>query len=348
MNLDLKDIERLYDEINFKERKVKEEDPENLSYEEKIIRSKMLIMESVEQFGIEKTYIAFSGGKDSSVLSHLIHSMYPEIPLVFANTGLELPELVKFVKKQRTLGKEVEILRPRKTFKQVLETYGFPIISKEVSMAISRYQNTKSPLQKRLRLFGGFNYRTNKMQKVGVIPKKWRHLRNKIKTTERCCDYFKKMPFKDYEKKTSKKLSFVGVRVEESNLRRRSFNKMGCQAFKLKRPQSRPIMFWNENDINRYIKENNVEICEVYYDKWETNPVTGEEILIPAEKSTGCIFCMYGLDKEEENNTRFHKLQKRHPKLFKYSMDKLGLREVIKEYTGIVFDDDPENDKEEE
>jgi len=318
------------------------ENPEELSYEDKLIRTKALIIESVEQFGLEKVYIAFSGGKDSSVLMHIIHSIYPEIPIVFANTGLELPEIVAFVKKQRDVyNKNVAILKPRKTFKQVLEQYGFPIISKEVSMSMSRYQNAKSPRSKRLRLFGGFNINTNKMQKMGVIPKKWRHLRNKIKTTERCCDYFKKMPFVKYEKENKKGLSFVGVRVEESNLRRRSFRKMGCQAFNLKRPQSRPIMFWEEKDVNRYIQENNVEICDVYYDKWIENPTTGEMLMVPAETRTGCIFCMYGLHLEDEENTRFHKLQKRHPKLFKYSMDKLGLREIIKEYTGIIFNDDP-------
>lgn len=341
-------VEKMHASLDI-QNEVKEIDPETLSFEEKLLRTKMLIMEAVEQFGEDKAYIAFSGGKDSSVLAHIVHSIYPEIPLVFANTGLEYPELVKFVKKQRDVyGKNVKIMQPRKTFKQVIEQYGLPLISKEVSMAISRYQNTKSPFQKRLRLFGGFNYRTGKMQKTGVIPKKWRHLRNKYKTTERCCDYFKKMPFKDYEKESGRKVSFVGVRVEESNLRRRSFNKQGCNAFKLKSPQSRPIMFWNQKDVDQYIAENNVELCEIYYDKWITDPVTGEEVLLPAELSSGCVWCPFGIEssmKKDPDNTRFHKLQKRQPKLFKYAMDKIGLREPLKDIHDLAFDDDPEYEK---
>ncbi|MDB4330152.1 phosphoadenosine phosphosulfate reductase family protein [bacterium] len=343
------------DEIGFEEAydlKVVE-DPTKLSYEDKLTRTKMNIMETVEQFGLPQSYLSFSGGKDSSVLRHLAHEIYPELRLVFANTGLELPEIVDFVKKQRdTYGRNVTIVRPRKNFVSVLKEYGFPIIGKEQSMAISRYQNTKREDQRVYRMTGVKADGTT--GKAGVISKKWQYLVDKIKTTERCCHYFKKQPFKDFERDLRKELklskedkivNFAGTRLEESNLRLRDFLKYGCQAFTKATPQSRPIMFWTEEDVNRYIEENNVEICEVYYDKWEVNPVTGEEILIPAELRTGCIFCMYGVHLEDQKNTRFHKLQKRHPKLFKYAMDKLGLREVLKLYSDLEFDDDPNKKK---
>lgn len=325
-----------------------EEDPSKLSFEEKLIRSKLLIIEAVEKFGLDQVYISFSGGKDSSVLAHLVHRIYPIITLVFANTGLELPEIVKFVNRQRDIhNKNVVIVRPKKNFKQVLEKYGFPIISKQVAMAISRWQQTKSALQKKLRWYGGHNPNTGKNQKVGVIPNKWKHLATDIKTTEKCCYYFKKQPFEIYErdlrkklglKKDAKILNFAGSRSDESALRKLDFKKYGCNAFAKSHPQSRPLMFWDDSDIAKYIEKYNVEICEVYYDKWVVDPITGEEMLVPAELRTGCIFCMYGLHLEDQKNTRFHKLQKRHPKLFKYAMDKLGLREVIKKYVGIDFE----------
>jgi len=38
-------------------------------------------------------FISFSGGKDSTVLTHIVHEWYPDVPLVFCNTGLEYPEV---------------------------------------------------------------------------------------------------------------------------------------------------------------------------------------------------------------------------------------------------------------
>jgi len=41
-------------------------------------------------------HIAFSGGKDSTVLMHLARAVEPDIPAFFCNTGLEFPQIQKF------------------------------------------------------------------------------------------------------------------------------------------------------------------------------------------------------------------------------------------------------------
>ena len=43
-------------------------------------------------------YVSFSGGKDSTVLLHLVRQYYPDVPAVFSDTGLEFPEIREFVK----------------------------------------------------------------------------------------------------------------------------------------------------------------------------------------------------------------------------------------------------------
>ena len=41
-----------------------------------------------------QVYVSFSGGKDSTVLRDIVGDMYPGVPSVFVNTGLEYPEIV--------------------------------------------------------------------------------------------------------------------------------------------------------------------------------------------------------------------------------------------------------------
>ena len=43
-------------------------------------------------------YVSFSGGKDSTALLHQVRRIYPNVPAVFVDTGLEYPEIRDFVK----------------------------------------------------------------------------------------------------------------------------------------------------------------------------------------------------------------------------------------------------------
>lgn len=78
---------------------------------------------------------SFSGGKDSTVLKH-ITEYHPlcgyDIKAVFVDTGLEYPEIRQFVK----TFDNVEIIRPKMNFVEVIKKYGYPIISKEISMIL--------------------------------------------------------------------------------------------------------------------------------------------------------------------------------------------------------------------
>ena len=77
-------------------------------------------------------YISFSGGKDSTVLLNIARSIYPDIKAMYVDTGLEYPEIREFVK----TFDNVDIIRPKKSFYQVIKEYGYPVISKEVAEKI--------------------------------------------------------------------------------------------------------------------------------------------------------------------------------------------------------------------
>ena len=99
-----------------------------------------------------KVYVAFSGGKDSTVLLHIVRSLYPEVPAVFADTGLEFPEIRDFVK---TIDNVIWV-RPKMPFTKVIEKYGYPVVSKKIAMGFDRIRNTPNPdVQIPLRLEGG-------------------------------------------------------------------------------------------------------------------------------------------------------------------------------------------------
>lgn len=101
-----------------------------LPVDAKVLLSQQRIREWYNYFN-GAVCISFSGGKDSTVLTHIVHDMYPDVPLVFANTGLEYPEIQTFAKKMGA-----EFVRPKMRFDEVISTYGYPIITKEVSEAI--------------------------------------------------------------------------------------------------------------------------------------------------------------------------------------------------------------------
>lgn len=102
-----------------------------LPLERKIQITQTRIIEWYQHYG-GAVCVSFSGGKDSTVLLHIARSIYPDIPAVFSNTGLEYPEIQKQVLKT----KNVDIIRPEMRFDEVITEYGYPLISKEVAEAI--------------------------------------------------------------------------------------------------------------------------------------------------------------------------------------------------------------------
>ena len=103
-----------------------------LPLEIKIRMTESRIRDWVNVYGTDGVYVSFSGGKDSTVLLHIVRNIYPNVKAMFVDIPTQYPELKQFV---QTFD-NVDITKPKINFFQVCEKYGFPMISKEVSDSI--------------------------------------------------------------------------------------------------------------------------------------------------------------------------------------------------------------------
>ncbi|MFR7363867.1 MAG: phosphoadenosine phosphosulfate reductase family protein [Terrisporobacter sp.] len=289
----------------------------------KVEKTKLRIKEWYEHYNGE-VYVSFSGGKDSTVLLDIVRSMYPDIEAVFINTGLEYPEIYKFVK----TFKSVTILKPEMNFKQVINTYGYPVISKENSQYIYEIRHSTKKMRQR-RLYGDSKGRFK-------LPNKYHYLIDApFEISNKCCEVMKKRPVKKFEKETGK-VPIIGTMAEESSLRQQSYLQHGCNAFESKRPVSTPLGFWKQQDVLEYIYKNDLKIASVYGEVIEDKNLLDEcTYSTTGCERTGCIYCLYGIQCDTTPN-RIQRLKKTHTKQYNYCINKLKLGEVL-DYIGVKY-----------
>lgn len=278
-----------------------------------------------------QVYVGFSGGKDSTVLKHIVDSMYNDVPAVFFNTGLEYPEIQQFVRsikagKYDCFNSDIEILRPEMRFDEVINKYGYPVISKETAKRIYELRNYNLSESYRDKLLNHPDSRKR-------IPERWKCLIDApFETSSKCCDVMKKKPAKTYGKQTGRK-PIIATMASESRLRYLKWIQHGCNAFDMKEPNSKPMSFWTEQDILHYIKKYDVPYASVYGDIIPTSneeqmegQITAFDVLQDYDETPlkttglnriGCIFCMFGCHLEKEPN-RFQRLKVTHPKQYEY------------------------------
>ncbi len=265
-----------------------------------------------------KVYVSFSGGKDSTVLLDIMRKLYPDVPAVFVDTGLEFPEIKKFVKTKEN----VTILRPEMGFRKVIEKYGYPIISKNVSRAIHDVKKLGDNCWF-ARSFDGRETGTYNFQK-------WKFLIDApFKVSNQCCDIMKKKPLKKYGKETGNK-PIIATMAYESQQRKMAWLRNGCNSFDSKNAKSQPMSFWTEQDVLEYIIRYNLDYASVYGDI--VSDKNGKFYTTKCDR-TGCVFCGFGCHVEKSPN-RFQRLKQTHPQLWAYCMKPwseggLGMKEVL-------------------
>lgn len=259
---------------------------------------------------------------------------------------MEYPELKEFVKSVPN----VTIIRPQKSFKEVLETEGYPVVSKEVAAKIRKLRRGNLSERYRNYLLHG-----DERGKFGKLSEKWKFLLDApFEISEKCCDEMKHKPFRKYFRKTGR-LPYLGITQDEGFHREHQYSKTGCNVYDAEDPKSQPLAFWRHQDILRYLYEHD-EILEIIHKFMRQAGYSQEEIqkrvhpwascygdivkkngvfVTTGVQRTGCMFCAFGCHLEEEPN-RFQRMEKTHPELHKYCIEKLGMGKVL-EYINVPY-----------
>lgn len=276
-----------------------------MNLESKIIQTKYLIKCAVMEFGLDKVYISYSGGKDSTVLSHIAKSMYPNILHLFANTTNEYPETIQHIKWEKEKnGTNIITVLPIDchgelwTFKKVVERYGYPMFSKRVSSAIRTYQHALSERTKQ----NSQNYINRNFKKYDKYKE--------LPISDKCCDKLKKEPLRRKAKELGLECTILGILASESYQREKDWLEYGCNVFHERNDnQSRPLSFWTDEDILKYISKYNVTIPKLYEMGYSRN---------------GCMYCGFGVHLEPSHCNRYQKLKQTHPIQYTYFINNFG------------------------
>lgn len=277
-----------------------------------------VIRDTIRKYGEENFYLSFSGGKDSTVLHHLLDMAVPgnNIPRVFSNTGIEFNAVVEFVKGLND--PRVIIIHPKKNVRQTLEKVGYPFKSKEYSNWVKVYQkhadridpyfeeiNNNPDLLKDWEYvhnlpvnvkyivcqFYGVRERERELHTFGqVVPNKLKYQFNqdfKLKVSDQCCMEFKEKPLKDWQKEHGIAYMMLGIMQEEGGRRETA----KCVVFKNnKMTRFQPLAKVSKEWENWFIEKYNIKLCKLYYPPYNF-------------ARTGCKGCPYNIHISEELET---------------------------------------------
>ena len=239
-----------------------------------------------QKFDLEhNAYLSFSGGKDSTIVHHLLDMALPNnrIPRVFIDTGIEYQMIRKFVLDLAKNDDRFVILKPTQNIKQMLEKYGYPFKSKQHSHNLSVYQHSGigTSVKRYLGLIeSNTKFRCPKMLEYQFTPE------FKIKCSDNCCRKMKKEPVKKWEKSSNRHIAITGMRNSEGGERA---SIKGCILTDKSGNLTKfhPLIKVNDEWEKWIVEEKHIELAKVYLPPYNF-------------KRTGCKGCPFSLDLQEQ------------------------------------------------
>lgn len=236
-----------------------------------------------KQYDLENnSYIAYSGGFDSDVLSALVDVALPnnKIPRVYANTGIEYKLVREHVKEKAIYDDRIVILNQTRNIKETLNTYGYPFKSKEYSQRLDEFnkgicKNTTDGFINGGLTANGKAKKTCTKKLLYQFEERGKYLFSKM-----CCDKLKKELMYNFSKSYNKHIVITGMRAEEGGSRRN----IQCVSFKDgKITRFHPLLVVDNDFEKKFIQHYNIKVCDLYYPPYNF-------------KRTGCKGCPFNIE----------------------------------------------------
>ena len=266
----------------------------DLEYESTLVDRIAKIQAINEQYDLEhNAYLSFSGGKDSVILSHLLDIALPNnhIPRVYANTGIDYKFIREFVKECAFKDTRIKVLNSGVNLKKMWETDGYPFKSKQHSLMLSTYWNTKDKNEYNLTIktYLGIVKRPKKFKCPKMLEYQFTPNFN-LKCSDKCCARLKKIPMKKWAKENNKPICLTGMRKEEGGQR----TSIGCIVTDNdnKLVKFHPLLVVTEEWENEFVERERIELCKLYKPPYNF-------------KRTGCKGCPFDLNIQETLNTMY-------------------------------------------
>jgi 3'-phosphoadenosine 5'-phosphosulfate sulfotransferase (PAPS reductase)/FAD synthetase len=225
---------------------------DNIPLDEKINASKRIIQKALNS--CTHPTISWSGGKDSTVLLHMVRHFLPDIPTIFVDLDCLFPETKVYINELRTKWNlNLHTTRSEEyDFKSLTKKYGYPIFGKNIANNVERARRTNN-LRKQLSPFEVF------LVKI------------QANISSKCSQFLLERPCKIKEHEFRSDLKFIGLRALESRARVRLWADYGDiyvvkDYYGKAKPITKcnPISMWSEKDIWDYFERFKIPRCKIY------------------------------------------------------------------------------------
>lgn len=328
-----------------------------LPYEIKLKKAEIRayeFLEETEKRGLNQHVSV--GGLDSLTLLLFLRKIGIDVPAI----GVRAIEDKSIQRVHEDLG--IIAVKPGMNSTEVLNTYGFPIISKKIAGNIQKIQNPteKNKTVRHAIITGecgaqGHYAKNSRMQ----LPKKWLQLFGGadeegkqyqdafFKVSNKCCEAMKEKPCRDWAKEHNS-VPYLGLMASEGGQREDGIISNGCNYYGKSVIRSAPFGIFMRQDLLQLALDLKVPVPEIY---GTIERKSNGEFYTTKAQRTGCSMCGFGIHMEKRPH-RFDQLRERNPKEWEFYMyrcvtdqetgEVYGWGKVL-DYIGVAWEDVPDN-----